>query len=93
METGEIMESISVGPFTFRWNGNGVTVTSAAGQDELDAVEAMRLLAWLYDQRDNIMAARHNLPEWARPDQLAQSPYLLRPGAQVQIVEVEEERG
>lgn len=83
------MDSITVGPFSLRWNGNGITVTSAAGQEELNAAEAMQLLAWLYDQRDHIMAARHNLPEWARPDQLVQTPYRLRPGVQVQIVEEE----
>jgi hypothetical protein len=87
------MDSITVGPFSFRWDGNGITVTSPGGQDHFDAVESMRLLAWLYDQRDNIMAARHNLPEWARPDQIAQPPYLLKPGSRVQIVEVEETPG
>jgi hypothetical protein len=84
------MDSVTIGPLSFRWDETEIIVTTPAGQYRLNAYESVELLAWLYNQRDNLYAARHNLPEWARPDQLAQSPYLLQPGGRVQIVEIEE---
>jgi hypothetical protein len=57
--------SIPVGPYTFRRTAEGLRITTAKEQYDLTHAEALNLLAWLHEHRDEFYANVFDLPAWA----------------------------
>jgi hypothetical protein len=63
--------SITVGPLTLTWNGQGLTVGTPGGQYELDGNGSYELLNWLYDNhRGNLYRAAHPARSGGQHDEL-----------------------
>ncbi len=90
------MESVILGEYTFRWDGERLTITTLSEQGTINAPGALALLDMLYQQRESIFTAAHPLPGWAQGEpQLGHTtveavpPRLLKPAKAAYQVEGE----
>ena len=58
-------QSLTVGPYTFRRTALGLRITTAKEQHDLTNAEALSVLAWLHEHRDEFYANVFDLPPWA----------------------------